>query len=129
MDDYSNVFYSIKNQNIALENTKNILLEKYSVDDKRTEFQLDNLSYIKRINTYLFYFYIFIIVVISISLLFSKRNYSFLLRFIIILCFIIYPFVILWIETTLYELFKYTFAIIFGKVYDPPNKPLTVSDV
>ena len=129
MDNYSNIFHSIKNQNIALENTKEILKEKYSVDDKRNEFQLDTISYIKQINTYLYYFYIVLIIIITSFLLFSKRDIPLLQKLIIIFCFIIYPYIILWIETTLYELFKYTFSIIFGTVYDPPNKPLTVNNV
>lgn len=129
MSDYTNLFYSIKSQNEALANTKKELTDRYSIDDKRIEYQTGEIGSIKYINNILFYFYFLLVAVIVFIFIFSKKEIPIAFRLFIVICFVSYPFIILWLEGLIYESFKYTFAIITGKVYEPPSKPLTISSV
>ena len=129
MSDYTNLVHSIKNQNEALSNTKQILKDRYSIDDKRVEYQTEEMGVIKTINNILFYFYFLLVLLMIFILVFSKRYVPIFVKFIVIACFLSYPFVILWLEGLIYESCKYLFALLTGKVYDPPTKPLSISEI
>ena len=129
MSEYVNLFHSIKNQNDALSNTKKILKDRYSIDDKRIDYQTEEIGFVRTINNYLFYFYFILAFVIVFILIFSKKDRPLYIRFLIGTLFVVYPFMILWLEGIIYETFKYTFALMMGKVYDPPTKPLSISEI
>jgi hypothetical protein len=109
-----NIFNLIKSQNDLIEKNRLDLLKNTDKTNQKFTYSLEQYNEIKNINTIFFILYYFLFIVLLFFVIF-KFNYSILLKIIISLLFLLYPFVIYTIETIIYNiiysLYLYTFSI------------------
>lgn len=117
MSDYTSLFNSIKQQNNTLLEAKRDLTDNYSIDDQKVYYQLQQLQFIKNIINYLVYIYYALVIVVIYILLFRQKDLNRYIKIFIVLCFVMYPFIIGPLEMYLYNSSGFLSAIINGNVY------------
>jgi hypothetical protein len=109
-----NIFNLIKSQNDLIEKNRLDLLKNTDKTNQKFTYSLEQYNEIKNIDTIFFILYYFLFIVLLFFVIF-KFKYSILLKIIISLLFLLYPFVIYTIETIIYNiiysLYLYTFSI------------------
>lgn len=109
-------------QNKTLEELSKNINESYSTDDRKTMYQ----NTIVRGNNYyvflLFCFYYALCAIIAF-VLYKSADYSTKIKILILLAFLIYPFVIGIIELKMYNIFAFLKAIVTGTIYTRSSIP------
>jgi hypothetical protein len=109
-------------QNATLEELSKNIEHSYSTDDRKTMYQ----NTIVRGNNYyvflLFFFYYALCVIVAF-VLYRSGAYSTRIKVLILLGFLIYPFVIGIIELKIYNIFAFVKAIITGTIYTRSSMP------
>ena len=112
----------VKDQNATLKELSKNINESYSTDDRRTMYQ----NTIVRGNNYyvflLFCFYYALCAIIAF-VLYKSADYSTKIKILILLAFLIYPFVIGIIELKMYNIFAFLKAIVTGTIYTRSSIP------
>lgn len=112
----------VKDQNATLEELSKNIYESYSTDDRKTMYQ----NTIVRGNNYyvflLFCFYYALCAIIAFAL-YRSADYSKKIKVLILLVFLIYPFVIGIIELKIYNILSFVKAIITGTIYTTSSMP------
>jgi hypothetical protein len=115
--DIASIFNITKQENAAIDEAINSTLDANSTDEQKVFYQETQASYIKFIGIYLFYAYYFVVICVLYVLIFRQTNISKFTRIGIFIAFVIYPFIIGYIESTVLEVISYSYAIISGTVY------------
>jgi hypothetical protein len=109
-----NIYNLIKSQNNSIEKNSIDLLKNSDKNNQKFTYSLEQYNEIENINTIFFILYYFLFIVLMVFVIF-KFKYSILLKIIISLLFLLYPFVIYTIETiiynVIYSIYLYTFSI------------------
>jgi hypothetical protein len=109
-----NIYNLIKSQNNSIEKNSIDLLKNTDKNNQKFTYSLEQYNEIENINTIFFILYYFLFIVLLVFVIF-KFKYSILLKIIISLLFLLYPFVIYTIETiiynVIYSIYLYTFSI------------------
>ena len=108
---------SLTKQNAELEVVIQNMSELYSTDDQKVNYQSIQIDFINTINYVLYIVYFALLVVVAFILLFNMPTYNIYIRGLIALLFIVYPFIIGYIEYILYIVFSYVYAMLNGNVY------------
>ena len=123
-------------QNATLSELSKNITDSYSTDDRKTMYQ----NTILRGNNYyvfiLFCFY-YALCAIVVFALYKSADYSTKIKVLIILAFLIYPFIIGTIELKIYNIFAFFKALVTGTIYTrsstpfpkPPPSPVPVGAV
>ena len=109
-------------QNATLSELSKNIENSYSTDDRKTMYQ----NTIVRGNNYyvfiLFCFY-YALCLIVVFALYMSVDYSRIIKVLIILAFLIYPFVIGIIELRIYNIFAFFKALVTGAIYKRSSTP------
>ena len=109
-----NIYNLIKSQNDLIEKNRLDLLKNTDKNNQKFTYSLEQYNEIENINTIFLILYYFLFIIFLFFIIF-KINYPVLLKIIIGLIFLLYPFIIYTIETTIYNiiysLYLYTFSI------------------
>jgi hypothetical protein len=116
---YRNINNNLEDQNKKLDAQFKKVGEVYSTDYQKSNYQNANVTYYKFANSILFLVYY--ILVAAIAFIVVRSDSSRIIKALLVIAFVVYPFVINNIEFLLYGLMKYIYAILSGTVYVPPE--------
>lgn len=117
MSDYQQLYNAVKFQNSALENEKTSMNQHFATDSQRVKYQADDIAYYKFINYYLrWIYYIFALGVVYVVLVGKNKGINIGNFFIVLLVFL-FPYIIAPIESFVYFVLRYLYALIFRNVY------------
>ena len=111
------LYNAITQQNSKLTSTINNMNSLYSTDDQKVLYQSAQLETLHTANTVLYLIYYALLLVIAFILVFNLPTFSIYVRGAIMAAFIIYPFIIGYIEVGISWLLGYIYALINGNVY------------
>ena len=117
LTDKQKLYLSVKAQNDAIEPTIQNTADLYSTDDQKVSYQTTQTNNLKTINTALYYIYFALLVVIGFILVFYHETTNIYSKAFIAGLFIIYPFIINYLESFIYIISTYMWAFINGNVY------------
>ena len=117
LTDKQKLYLSVKAQNDAIEPTIQNTEDLYSTDDQKVSYQTTQTNNLKTINTALYYIYFALLVVIGFILVFYHETTNIYSKAFIAGLFIIYPFIINYLESFIYIISTYMWAFINGNVY------------
>jgi hypothetical protein len=120
MGDIETLYQNLLAQNISLENTIEEQKNIYSIDSQKINYQSRQTSFILWMNKYFLYFYGLLLLLV-IYKLYLKNEWNKYFRVFIFLLFVIYPFVIGFIETWIAFIFNYFYALLNVNVYTTPK--------
>lgn len=115
--DLITLFNITKQENVAIDQAIHLTTDNNSIDKQKVYYQETRVSYIKSIGTYLFYAYYFIVICVLYVLLFRQTGFSIPARFAIFIGFVVYPFLIGYLERSIINALMYCYAFINGNVY------------
>jgi hypothetical protein len=113
---YSEIYPFVKSQNETLKNTIKSKKEMYSTDNQQSIYKYDKYNALVSANYFLFIVYASVGCFLFIFLLMTE-NLSILPKFLIIVSFIIYPFVIFYLENKIYMIGIYLYSVLSGESY------------
>jgi len=117
MSDYQQLFNAVKFQNSTLENEQIAMNQNSATDTQRVKYQADDIAYYKFINYYLRWVY-YIVALGVIYVVFFGKNKGFSVgNFFIVLLVFLFPYIIAPIESFVYFILSYIYALIFRNVY------------
>jgi hypothetical protein len=121
MSDYQTLYNSVKFQNSMLESEQTDMNQRFATDMQRVKYQAMDTSYYKFINYYLrWIYYIFALGVIYVVLFGKHKGFTFR-NFCVVLFFFLFPYIAAPIESFVYFLLRYLYALIFRNVYLKSN--------
>jgi uncharacterized membrane protein len=129
--DYTPVYNAVKLQNDILIDQKINQRDTYSTDNQKIKYQSANINFYYALNQILWWVYYLIILGVFYCIVFGKASQkSIFSRTILVIFIIIFPYVIIPIETFLYWLLSYFYAVMTSTVYnktkyDMPSVGLT----
>lgn len=115
--DWTAIYESTSIQNKSIESEIHDLLDDHTIDNQKIYYQAEEIRTIVDINTYLFYIYYLFVILVCYVVIFRQKYVNKYARAAIIIGFIIYPFVIGYVERLLYNNYKYIAAYYNGEVY------------
>lgn len=115
--DWTAIYENTSIQNKSIESEIHNLLDDRTIDDQKIYYQVEEIRIIIAINTYLFYIYYLFVILVCYVVIFRQKYVNKYARAAIIIGFIIYPFVIGYLERFLYHNYKYIAAYYNGEVY------------
>jgi predicted nucleic acid-binding Zn ribbon protein len=107
----------ILNQNHSLQNTIKNVKEVYSTDDRKIIYENEGITRFKTMSFYLLIIYYILIVLLITFIMNTKKKVTRNTKIMLILLFIIYPFIIGYIENIIYRIFIYIYTFIRGEAY------------
>jgi hypothetical protein len=113
---YSEIYSFVKIQNDTLENTINSKKEMYSTDNQQSIYKYEKYNTLVSANYFLFIVYASIGCFLFIFLIMTE-NLSILSKFLIIISFSIYPFVIFYLENKIWMIGIYIYSVLSGESY------------
>jgi hypothetical protein len=117
MSDYQQLYNAVKFQNSTLENEQTSMNQHFATDSQRVKYQTDDIAYYKFINYYLrWIYYIFALGVVYVVLVGKNKGINIGNFFIVLLVFL-FPYIIAPIESFVYFMLRYLYALIFRNVY------------
>jgi hypothetical protein len=118
MTNYYNEYVLLKAQNEEIDKQ---LKEQYATHKSKTIYTSQKIVELRNFNFILFIlYYISVFILILYFFLLNRTNFSFIIKIIIIILFIVYPFLIQWIELFIYFIYSYIYAFISGIAYTIP---------
>jgi hypothetical protein len=117
LDNYENLYKAIILQNQMLEKNESEVKTGLVTTQRKTEFISSSKSFIYNIYTKLMLFYYILVIIFAGFLVFSQKTWSFYAKIAIFMLSVIYPYIIIFIETWGYNLWLYILSIISGSVY------------
>ena len=117
VDSYEEYYKAIILQNNLLETAKSEMDNNISTSQRKSEFVLNKKTFVYDIYIKLFVFY-YIFIIFFIGLLFVyKKFWSIYYKIALIIIGIFYPFIILTVESWLYNSWLYVLSLLTGSVY------------
>lgn len=111
-----NLYESIKNQNLTLQNYMNKSKDIYSLENNQFKAKEEKKPILKYTYYVLFVLYIVVFILFTIIIIINPIL-SWYIKTILILVFLIYPFFIYTFENSLYQMFYYAYAVFMGESY------------
>jgi len=119
---YDKLYESVKSQNSLLFDKITDDKANYSTDSQKAKYQSVNITFYYAINQILWWLYYVIVLGVIYCLTFGRgQEYSIKFRLFLVVCAIIYPYVIIPIEIFLYWLLGYFYSVINQTVYYKPT--------
>lgn len=116
-NDINESYKIILNQNQSLQNTIKNISEVYSTDDRKTIYENEKNAGFQTIYNYLLVLYYALIVLLGILFTNTKKKVTLREKIIILCLFILYPFVIDYVENIIFDIFIYIYTFIRGTTY------------
>ena len=107
------LYKQMQDENTALESALN---EQTATDVQRMTYNDQGLNAVLRVNWWLFVLYC-ILAICLVIFFFHKKTFSLVYLFVITLALMLYPFIIDFMELSLYRFVSYLFSIVTGVVY------------
>jgi hypothetical protein len=125
MTDYKKLFDSVKWQNEILITQYSKLKDLYSTDDQKVRYLFDYIDFYTTITQIMIWVY-YILTLVAIYAIFMgvDRGYTTNFKIMLVLLLVIFPLVILPLETFLYWLLRYIYSLITGSVMVQSNVEL-----
>ena len=118
MTNYYEKYTIVKAQN---DNIDKEIQEQYATNKSKALYTTQKIIDLRNFNFILFIiFYCSLFILIIYFFLLNRSNISFTTKIIIIILFIVYPFLIQWIELYIYFIYSYIYAFISGIAYAMP---------
>ena len=114
--DYGTLFKTVSNENILLQKNIQFLSDRNSTDDQKSKYENEQIQWFVSTNNYLFGIY-YLLVLLFAMMIIVKNKKSIKNKFIIILPFLLYPFVIIFIEMGIYNFIQYIWTFIMLRAY------------
>jgi hypothetical protein len=113
------IYNEILQQNRILDEKFQHLKDSFTTDDQKVFYENQQYDYLTNVKNILFIFYYALVVILVFILFISNRNdnVSKIWKAVIILLFIVYPYAIGIIETTVYTTFLFMYAMLNGDAY------------
>jgi hypothetical protein len=113
-----NLYKALESQNTVL---KNMVLDQknmYSTDNQKVKYQSANITFYYSVNQILWWIYYFVILGVIYCILFGKaKDFSTSLKTVLVVIAVIFPYVIIPIETFLYWILTYFYSVMSKTVY------------
>jgi len=116
---YRNINSNLEDQNEKLDAQYKKVGEIYSTDYQKSNYQHENVTYYRFMNNILFVVYYILVFFVIFKVVPSNMLRA--VKGLVIGMFLLYPFVIQYVEIILYGILKYIHALITGTVYIPPE--------
>lgn len=118
-------------QNLAISETAKNIDDAYSTDGRKAMYESEMLRGNNKNIFLLFCFYYALCLIVAFSL-YKSADYSNKVKVLIVLAFLIYPFVISMIELKIYNIYEFFKAFLLGTIYSssqvpfpkPPSSPV-----
>ena len=125
MTDYKKLFDAVKWQNEILTTQYSKLKDLYSTDDQKVRYLFDYIDFYTTITQIMIWVY-YILTLVAIYTIFMgvERGYTTNFKIMLVLLLVIFPLVILPLETFLYWLLRYIYSLITGSVMTQSNVEL-----
>jgi hypothetical protein len=120
--EYIQLYSAVKLQNDILMEEGVNQRDKYSTDNQKVKYQNANISFYYALNQVLWWVYYVVILGVFYCVIFGRATQtSITSRFFLVLWAISFPYVIVPIETFVYWLFSYFYAVMTTTVYNKPK--------
>jgi hypothetical protein len=112
------LYNSVKWQNDMIQTQESVYKKEFSSDNQKVKYLVADISYFTYINFILWViYYILCLGVIYVTIYGKDRGYSRWIKGLIIIAFLVYPFLIITIELGLYSLFSFLYSFMVGSAY------------
>ena len=119
---YIQLYNAVKLQNDILMEERVNQRDKYSTDNQKVKYQNANISFYYALNQVLWWVYYVVILGVFYCVIFGRATQtSITSRFFLVLWVTAFPYVIIPIETFVYWLFSYFYAVMTTTVYNKPK--------
>lgn len=109
-------------QNTAIKETAKNIDDVYSTDGRKAMYLTDMMRGNNKNIFLLFCFYYALCVIVAFAL-YKSTDYSIAVKVLIVLAFLVYPFVISMIELKMYNIYEFLKAFVFGTIYSSSSTP------
>ncbi len=126
-DNYKKLNETVKWQNDILREQQKTQNDTYSTDNQKIKYQTVNINFYYAINQILWWVYYIVALGVLFCLFFGKTSeYSIIYKRFLAILVILFPYIIIPIESYLYWLLGYFYAVINKSVYNKPTFDLPV---
>ena len=116
-----NLYKALESQNKVLRNVVMDQKNMYSTDAQKVKYQSANITFYYFVNQILWWIYYLIILGVIYCILFGKaKTFSLTLKTFLVIFVVIFPYVMIPIETFLYWILTYFYAVMNKTVYYKP---------
>ena len=109
-------------QNTAIKETAKNIDDVYSTDGRKAMYETDMMRGNNKNIFLLFCFYYALCLIVGF-VLYKSTDYSIAVKVLIVLAFLVYPFVISMIELKMYNIYEFLKAFVFGTIYSSSSTP------
>jgi uncharacterized membrane protein len=117
MADYKQLYNAVKLQNTILLAQRTQMTDDYSTDTQIIKYKSDDIQYYQYINYYLRWAYYLVALAIIYVVIFGKNKGFNVTNFFLLAFVFSYPFVMIPIETFVFFLLRYLYALVFRNPY------------
>jgi hypothetical protein len=117
MADYKQLYNAVKLQNAILLAQQTQMRDDYSTDTQIIKYKNDDIQYYQYINYYLRWVYYLLALAIIYVVIFGKNKGFNVTNFFLLAFVFSYPFVMIPIETFVFFLLRYLYALVFRNPY------------
>ena len=117
MADYKQLYNAVKLQNTILLAQRKQMTDDYSTDTQIIKYKSDDIQYYQYINYYLRWAYYLVALAIIYVVIFGKNKGFNVMNFFLLAFVFSYPFVMIPIETFVFFLLRYLYALVFRNPY------------
>ena len=121
-DEYSKQKEIITAQNDAIRETEKNMDDAYSTDGRKAMYESEMMRGNNRNIFLLFCFYYALCVIVAFTL-YKSTDYSNSVKALIVVAFLLYPFVISMIEIKMYNIYEFLKAFLLGTIYSSSKPP------
>jgi VIT1/CCC1 family predicted Fe2+/Mn2+ transporter len=115
---YFSLFTTVSNENDTLiANIKN-LNDYYSTDDQKVIYEEQQKQWFDAINLYLYFIFYALLIIFAVYFILKNTKYTILSKFIILICLLIFPFIIAPIEIVIYNFIIYIWSFLKLRSYN-----------
>jgi hypothetical protein len=117
-----NLYKALELQNKVLRNMVTDQKNMYSTDEQKVKYQTANITFYYSVNQILWWIYYIILLGVIYCILFGKaKSFSIILKTFLVIFVVIFPYVMIPIETFLYWILTYFYAVMNKTVYYKPG--------
>lgn len=117
ISNYFTLFTTVSNENDTLETNVKKLNEYYSTDDQKVNYEELQIQWFNTIKNYLYFTYYTLVLTLAILLIIKNTKYTKVYKFTIILCLVVFPFIIAPIEIIIYNIITYIWSFLKIRAY------------
>jgi hypothetical protein len=121
-NDKMNLYKALESQNNVLQNMSQDQDSVYSTDNQKVKYQSANITFYYSLNQILWWVYYVILLGVIYCILFGQaKDFSTLYKTVLVVFSVSFPYIIIPIETFLYWIFTYFYAVMNKTVYYKPT--------